>query len=353
MAASQQSVTQNPRRNIPPIVARAGLFGLALVGALVITSLTLLATGVSPLPVYRQLALGAFESQIKLADAAMLAAPLLLCAAGLTLTFGAGLYNLGVEGQMGVGAVFGLLVVRLLPTAPPPLVWVLALLGAALGGALWALVAAFLKLYGRVSEIFAGQGMNFLAIGLTLYLVVGPWKKPGVAAITGTELLPNEVWLPMVKGLRLAPVSPILALIGLAAVWFALTRTRWGLAVRAAGLNPAAAERLGVPTNRRILETMACCGALAGVAGGLQVLAVYHQLVPNISSGIGLTGMLVALLVQANPTFVLPVVVAFASFTVASIRLPLSLHVDSSIAGVLQGALVLCALVAQGLRRGR
>ncbi len=98
---------------------------------------------------------------------------------------------------------------------------------------------------------------------------------------------------------------------------------------------------------RRMLETLAACGALAGLAGMVQVVAVHHALIPNISSGIGLLGLLVALLARADPRWLLPVTIAFAAFTVGSIQLPLTLGIDSAIAGVLQGALVLFALATR------
>lgn len=331
---------------------------IALAGALTFTTLVIVASGASPLETYRLVLFGAFlglfrepASYTNLADAAMLAAPLLLCATGLTLTFGVGLYNLGIEGQMGMGAVFALAAFRTLPDAPPAAVWIAAFLLGALGGALWALIAGLLKHYGRVSEIFAGLGLNFLTTGVILYLVFGPWKRPGVASMAGTELLKQEYWLPTLERLRLAPIAPLVALLALAIVWFLLARARWGLEVRATGLNPAAAERLGVPSVRRLFEALMACGALAGMAGAIQVMAVFHNLIPNISSGIGLLGLLVALLIRANPALVLPVTLAFASFTAGSIQLPLTLGIDSSIAGVLQGALVLFALLARGLVR--
>lgn len=324
---------------------------LALLGALVFTSLILLSSSAPLLPAYRVILLGAFSSPTKISDMLALAAPLLLCAAGLTLTFAAGLYNLGIEGQMGIGAVFAMAVARLLPNAPPVLVWTLALLAGALGGGLWAILAAFLKLYGRVSEIFAGLGLNFLASGVALYLVFGPWKRPGTASMAGTAPLANQLWLPTLPGLRLTPLALVLALIAIAIVWFVLSRTRWGLSVRAVGRNNAASERLGVPAPRRLSEAMAVCGAFAGIAGALQVLAVFHTLIPNISSGVGLLALLVVLLVDARPAWVLPVSLVFACFTVGSTQLPLTLQVDSSISGVLQGALVLSALVARGMRR--
>jgi simple sugar transport system permease protein len=331
---------------------------IAFVGALLFTTLVILMAGASPFETYRLVLFGTFlglfrdpPSYVNLADALMLAAPLILCSAGLTLSFAVGLYNLGIEGQMGMGAVFSLLAVRLLMDLPVEQLWLVSFIFGAAGGAFWSLVAGALKLYGRVSEIFAGLGLNFLATGVTLYLVLGPWKSPGSASAAGTELLKQAIWLPTLERLRLAPMAPILALMMLAIVWFVLTRTRWGLQVRSIGLNPAAAERLGVPATRRLVEALAACGALAGMAGTIQVLGVFHKLIPNISSGIGLLALLVVLLVRANPAWVLPVTLAFACFTAGSIQLPVALNIDSSIAGVLQGALVLFALLARGLAR--
>jgi simple sugar transport system permease protein len=326
---------------------------LALLGALALTTAALLSTGVNPLEAYRILALGAFTTPGRFSDMVMLAAPLVLCAAGLTLTFKAGLYNLGVEGQLAIGAVAAMLPLRLAPELPPPLLWLLCFACAAAGGALWALLAAALRLGAQVSEIFAGLGLNFLASGVALFLVLGPWRRAGSASSSGTELLPRELWLPTISTLRLAPLAPAIALITLGVIWWALARTRWGLELRAVGLNAEAADRLGVPAPRRLAESLAACGVAAGLAGGIQVLGVFHQLIPNISSGVGLLGLLVALLVGARPAWVLPVCVAFACFSVGSLQLPLALSVDSSIAGVLQGALVLFALLARGLTARR
>ncbi len=338
---------------IQPIGSTFAAILMTLIGALLFTTLVLITTGVSPLAAFRLIVLDAFSSPIKRADTIMLATPLLLCTAGLTLTFSAGLYNLGIEGQMVLGAVCAMIPLRLLPDLPPPLLWTLAITIGALGGGLWALFAALLKLYGHISEIFAGLGLNFLATGITLYLIFGPWKRPGTASMSGTQPLPAELWLPRLEGLRLAPLAPIIALLALALVWFALKYTHWGLTVQAVGINPVAAIRLGVPVHRRLIETLVGCGMLAGIAGTLQVLAVFHALVPNISSGLGLLALLIVLLVQARPVWVLPVVLVFASFSIGSIRLPLALSIDSSISGVLQGALVLFALVARSLIKAR
>lgn len=297
-------------------------WALVLLLALGGTTLVLAATGTPPLAAYRLIFTGAFRTREKFSDMVMLASPLLLCSAGLTLTFAAGMYNLGIEGKVTIGAICAMVPLRLLPDQSPMLLWLLACVAGAVGGGLWGILIGILKQYGRVSEIFAGLGLNALAMGVALYLVFGPWKRPGIASMSGTERLPEHLWLPTLEGLRLALAAPIIALIALALVWFALSRTHWGLSLRAAGLTPLAAERLGVPSTRRLFEALVVCGMLAGLAGALQVLAVFHALVPNISSGVGLLGLLIVLLVQWQPPLVLPVVVLFASFTIGSLSLP-------------------------------
>ncbi|WP_129671475.1 ABC transporter permease [Candidatus Chloroploca sp. Khr17] len=326
---------------------------LPFLGALVLTTVVLLTVDVAPLDAYRILLFGAFSTPIRFGDMVMLASPLILCAGGLTLTFAAGLYNLGIEGQVVLGAIAAMIPLRLFPDLPPPLLWMLSFAFGAAGGTLWALLAASLRLGAGVNEIFAGLGLNFLASGIALYLILGPWRREGSASSSGTALLPRELWLPTIGSLRLAPLAPIIAIVSLVVVWWVLSRMRWGLEVRAVGLNGAAADRLGVPAVKRMAQAMAGCGLLAGLAGTLQVLGVFHQLIPNISSGVGLIGLLVVLLVLARPIWVLPVAVVFATFTVGSVQLPLTLGIDSSIAGVLQGTLVLAALVSRGLMQRR
>jgi simple sugar transport system permease protein len=336
--------THVPRRRAVPLAPL-----LALLAAPGFVTVLLWLSGTPVLAAWQLMLSGWASTAATRADTLMLAAPLLLCAAGLTITFAAGLYNLGIEGQVTFGAIGCMAVMRAFPDWPTPLLWATALAGAMLAGAIWAGAAALLRRYGRVSEIFAGLGLNFLAIGCVLYLVAGPWKKSGSASITGTEPLPRELWLPTFEGVRLAPVAPALGLLAIGVVWLVLARSRWGLEIRAVGINAAAAERLGVPAAQRMTAALAVCGTLAGLAGGLQALAVFHALVSNVSSGIGLLALLVVLLVDARPAWVLPVALTFAAFAISAFKLPLALQVDSSLGGVVQGALVLCALIARAL----
>jgi simple sugar transport system permease protein len=325
---------------------------IAMSVALAITAVLLLLAGADVFAAFGVLLGGALTTPSRISDMLMLLAPLLLCAVGLTTSFAAGQYNLGIEGQMTVGGVAAMWFLRGYHDGSPVILyWVGAVLCGMLMGAAWALLVALLKRYMHVSEIFAGLGFNFVALGLALYLVFGPWKRPGVASMSGTEPLADALWLPALTGTRLTLVSPILAIVMLVIVWRLIRHTHWGLQVRACGLSALASVRLGVPATRRTLEAMALCGACAGMAGALQVIGVYHALVPNVASGIGLMGLLVALLVRADVRWVALVALFFAIITSGSIQLPLALSIDSSISGVLQGLIVLAIIVARA-RRG-
>lgn len=332
----------------------APLFQLAaLILALLFTTLILLAVGAPPLQAYLNILKGAFSNANSIANVLVVWAPLLLTTVGVLITFSAGLWNIGVEGQVTLGAIFTTWVLRLLQesTLPPWLIILLAMLGGMLGGALWAALAGALKTFGGVNEIFGGLGLNFVATALTLWLIFGPWKRPGTGSMSGTLPFPETLWLPTMAGLRLSPWSLVVALLALAAVYLLLRGTRFGLRLKAVGKNMRAAYLLGVPTWQHMMASFLLCGLLAGLAGAFQVTAVYHRLIPSISSGYGFLGLLVAMLVNYQAIWAAPVALFFAALNIGSIQLPIVLRLDSSLAGVLQGFLVLFVLLVEGARQ--
>ena len=153
---------------------RIGAFVVAL---LFISGVILLSSG-SPFQVAAGMWNGAFGSSDRFARVISTICPLLLAACGLIFTFTAGLYNLGIEGQITAGAIASTFLLRLIPEGFPPAIAItLAILSGIIGGGIWGLLTGMLNIYGKVNEIFAGLGMNFTAQGLALYLVFGPWKR--------------------------------------------------------------------------------------------------------------------------------------------------------------------------------
>jgi ABC-type uncharacterized transport system permease subunit len=330
-----------------------GLTLSAVVAALLFTMLVLLLTGAPPLKAYQQLVLGAFGSTDNFSNMLVAWIPLLITTAGVLVTFAAGLWNIGVEGQIIVGAIFTTWVLRSFQntTTPAWLILTLGILAGAIGGAIWAALAGALKTFGGVNEIFGGLGLNFIANTLVLYLIYGPWRRPGVASLSGTEAFPSRIWLPTLPNLSVSVWSIILGVISISLIYVLLRGTYIGLKMKAIGKNIRSAFNLGIPTWQYLMLSFLICGFFAGIAGALQVTAVYHRLLPYISSGYGFLALLVAMLINYQAIWVAPIALFYAALNIGSIQLPISLKLDSNLAGVLQGALVLFVLLMQGVRQ--
>jgi simple sugar transport system permease protein len=321
--------------------------------ALLITTLVLLVAKAPPLAAFGNIILGAAGSWDVAANVLVSWVPLILVTSGLLVTFTVGLWNIGIEGQIILGGIFTTWTLRLLQgsSLDPTLIIVLAILSGMAGGALWAMLAGALKAFGGVNEIFGGLGLNFVATALNLWLIFGPWKRPGVASMSGTVPFDPRLWLPtLTPESRLAPSSIVIALLAVIAVFVMIQGSYFGLRLKAVGKNARAAYILGIPTWQHMMASFALCGIFAGLAGAMQVTAVYHRLIPSISSGYGYLGLMVAMLVNYNTLFAAPVALFFAALNVGSIQLPIVLKLDSSLAGVLQGSLVLFVILAQGAK---
>ncbi len=325
----------------------------AILLPLIFTAVIILISNANPIDVFYNILKGAFGSIDNMANVLVAWVPLLLVSSGLLITFAAGLWNIGIEGQITLGAIFTTWILRGLQNTalPPALILILGMLAGIAGGALWAALAGWLKIYGGVSEIFGGLGLNFVATAITLWLIFGPWKRPGIGSMSGTEPFPDALSLPVIGELRLSVWPLLIGVVGIILVYVLLNGTYFGLRLKAVGKNTRAAFLLGIPTTRYMMLAFLICGAFAGITGALQVEAVYYRLIPSISSGYGFLGLLVAMLVNYQALWVAPVALFFAILNIGSIQLPIVLRLDSSLAGVLQEVLVLFVLMVEGARQ--
>lgn len=324
----------------------------AILLAFLFTTVILLAAGAPPFQAFGYILLGAFGSLLKISDIIISWVPLLLVTSGVLLTFTAGLWNIGVEGQITIGAIFTTLALRAFQetSLPSAIILLISLIAGIFGGAIWGSLIGFLKTFGGVNEIFGGLGMNFVATALTIWLIFGPWKRPGTGSMSGTLPFDERFWLPNINGTRLTPLSFFIALIVLALVYLILKNTFFGLKLKAVGKNFLAAHLMGIAPGKYMMLSFILCGALAGIAGWVQVVGVYHRLIPSISSGYGFLGLLAAMLTNFQVIWSLPVTFFFAALNIGSIQLPIVLKLDSTLSGILQGALVLSVLFMDGLR---
>jgi len=330
-----------------------GFKTLAILSAFLFTVIFLVAIPANPFEAYKNIFLGSLGSWQKISEVVRSWLPLVIVTSGLMVTFTAGLWNIGVEGQITIGAILTTFVLRLLQDQPvaPGLILLLGIIGGAIGGMLWASLAALLKIYGGINEIFAGLGLNFVADAITLWLIFGPWKRPGVGSMSGTIPFKDELHLPTLPGSPISIWTVSIAVVLVIVIYFVLKGSYFGLRLKAIGKNIRAAYLKGVPTARYMLAAFIVCGFCAGIAGAIQVTGVHFRLVPSIASGYGFLGILVGMLVNYNVLAALPVALIFSILNTGSIQLPMVMKLDASLAGVLQGSLILFVLIIDGLRK--
>lgn len=320
-----------------------------------VTTALLIVAGASPAVTYSALWQGSFGDYDRTFSTLAFWVPLLLCATGLLVTFTAGLWNIGVEGQMIMGAIGASAVALEIAAAYPNIPgWVIVPLEmgtAMLAGAMWAALAAILRTRGGVHEIFGGVALNNLAIIATNYLISGPWQPPEGGSFRGTVPFPRHALLPLLGNTRFSPLSLALALIALLVVVLALRGTSWGLRLKALGKNMRSAFLLGVSSERGAITSMMLCGALAGLAGAVRVLSWFDSLRQSISGGIGFLAVLIVLLSAMRPLGVLVISLIFSGLLTGGAVVQLRTQLHSAISGIIQGTLVLFVLLFGDYRR--
>lgn len=326
---------------------------IPIIISLVIAAILVSAVGRDPIEVVETLWKGAFSDSRKVGGVVNFWIPLTLVSIGLVVTFRAGLWNIGVEGQMMMGAIFASWGAQfiLLDEGASFLLNIILIILAAIGGMVWAFVVGLLKIRMGVNEIFGGVALNALVNVISIYMISGPWQPSIGGSAQGTEPFPMPALLPEYS--REFPVNIFMIFLVFALfiiVFTMLNATRWGLNLKAVGKNMRSALLLGVPTERTSMSAFLVCGALAGIAGSYRVLFTFDNLRPLATGGIGFLGLLVVLLLSVRLLWVPLVAFAFAAILTGSTRLQISLKLDSSLAGVLQGLMVLLVVLFQGVQ---
>ena len=315
-----------------------------VVGALVFTFGMLPLFGVNPFEAMDSFVDGAIGDASKRLNLMAFWIPLVITSIGLLVTFTAGLWNIGVEGQIILGAIAASFI-ALNVKAPPVVLIFLELTLAMIAGGLWAALSAVLKTRGRVHEIFSGLALNAIAVIFTNYLISGPWQPPEGGSFRGTEPFQDGALLPLLGDSRFSVLSLILAIIAFVVVFIALRGTFWGLKLKALGKNPFSAYLLGVSSERETILAMAFCGALAGLAGSIRVLSWFDSLRQSISGGIGFLALLVVMLATYRILLVPFVALFFAAVLRGSTTLHLRTQLHTSLGGILTGVMVLFVLL--------
>lgn len=327
-------------------ISSRALVPLAAAGAALATLAGLaLVAGASPADALRALASGSAGSRAALGETLARSTGLVLTAAAACLALRAGVLNIGLEGQFLAGAVAAAAVGPALAGAPP-LARVAVLAAASAAGALWVLPAAFLSEKRDVPEVLSTILLNLVAATAVSGLVRGALQDPA-GDYPQSRALPEAVRLaPLLAGSR-ATGAVLLACAATAVLAVLLARTPLGLKLRAVGLAPAAARAIGLPRARLRLLAFAGSGALAGLAGGLEVLAVTGRLYDPFSAGTGYAGLAAALLGQSQPVPSALAALLFAALGAGSSAMQRDTGVPAALASLVPGVLVLAVLAGR------
>lgn len=299
---------------------------------------------------YRALFAGALGSPYALSESLVTATPYIFAGLAVALGFRAGLFNIGAEGQLFIGALASVWVGYAITGLP---VWVhlpLAVLAGALAGAVWAAIPGYLKARTGAHEVVNTIMLNYVAFRLSDWLINGPMKRPGWVPIT-PEVQPTA-YLPRLFGdpLRLH-AGFLLALAMAVAVYWLLFRSVLGFELRSVGANPRAARVAGINVGRTMVVAMAMSGALAGLAGTSQVLGVDHWLGQGFSAGYGFDSIALALLGKSHPAGVVAAALLFGVLRSGATRMQSAAGIPIDIITIIQ-ALVIAFVAADALIRG-
>jgi simple sugar transport system permease protein len=283
-----------------------------------------------------------------IAEVLLKATPLALAGVGLALCFRANVWNIGAEGQLIAGSIAAA-AVALAGAGSGGLVVVAAMAAAAAGGIGWASITAWLRDRFNANEILVSLMLVYVAQLLLSWLVHGPMKDPAGFGFPQSPLFGRDARLPiLLEGTRLH-VGFLLALAAAAAAWLLLARSVIGFQLRVAGLAPKAARYAGFSSRRVLWTVLAVSGALAGLAGGAEVLGPIGQLTPSVSPGYGFAAIIVAFVGRLHPLGVLAASILMALFYIGGELAQSRLGLPSSLTGVYQGLLLLFLLGADTL----
>jgi general nucleoside transport system permease protein len=333
------------RREAAPLGLVAAAPVLAILAALTLAAGLIAAAGVNPLTAYAAMLEGALGSRLAVTEMLTRATPLILTGLAAAVAFRARLWNIGAEGQFFAGALTVAWIGHALGL-PGPL-GIALLMGCGMAtGALVLAGPALLRLRFGVDEVVTTLLLNFVVILFVGMMIEGPLRDPLAFGWPQSVPVAPEYRLPDLIARSRLHVGLLVALGAAALVWLILARTVFGVESRAAGLNPRAAGFAGIPLPRTIMAVALLSGALAGLAGAVEVMGVAGGVTTTMSPGYGYAGIVVAMLAALHPAGVVAAAVFVATVFVGADAMGRATGVPSFIADVIVALALLAMLVA-------
>ncbi len=326
---------------------------LALSISLLVGGLLAFVAGESPIVVFRTLLLDTLGSLDSIAYVLFNATPLIFTGLAVAIGFRAGLFNIGCEGQLYVGAFATAWTALAFSWLPAPLLMLVTIVSAMLAGGIWGAIPGWLKARFGAHEVINTIMMNFIAVASVDYLVLNFLKEPG-QMISQTAKIPEGIRFPRLSSfLDFLPqshpleISFILALLVACLLFLFLNRSVWGYEIRMMGLNPEAAIRAGISESRTLVFSMGLSGAIAALVGVWDVLGYHYRFVSGFTSGWGFLGIAVALLAKNHPLGVIFAACFFGLLSKGALDLELFTAVPREIVLIIESLAILFLIVSE------
>lgn len=328
-------------------------FMLPVIGIIVgvlIGSIIIIIRGVNPIDAYKALINGAFGSLDNFTGSLVKAIPLGLTGLAVILSNTAGVFNIGAEGQLQLGAVVATFVGVNFIGHGPILTVSLCILSAALVGGLLGMIPGYLKAYKGYNEIIITMLLNYIAVLFVSYLVRGPLKEPN-QTFPQSAVLGSSARLPIIVPNTQLHAGIIILLVACIIIFFVKYKTSLGFKMRAVGLNKNAADYAGTNSKKIMLLAMLLSGAIAGIAGGVEIMGVQGRLMDNFSPGYGYDAIAVALIANLNPIGMLFSAFFFGALSNGAISMQIVTGVPVYFVSIIQAFAVLFVVAFTGLPR--
>ena len=314
---------------------------ISVIIGLLIGTIAILFKGVNPIRVYHALLVGAFGSKYTLSETIVAATPLILIASGLILVFKMNFWNIGAYGQYIMGAIFSsYFALFWSPNLSKPIMLTVMVIAGMIGGGLWAIIPALLKAYWEVNEVISTLLLNYIALFILKYFMYGPWRDPLSHGFPLSKPFPDNAQLPKIISHTRVNVGLIFGIIAVIIIWIILKKTKFGYEIRVIGENPRAAHYAGINVAKNIVIAMAISGALAGLAGMVQVSGIIHMLQIEINPDYGYTAIIVAWLSYLDPIAASFVAVLLGGLASGGYQIQITMRVPFGIVNVIESSIL-------------
>lgn len=327
-------------RILSPLI---GVFCGLIVGAILIAI-----AGANPIETYKIMFEGAFGGKSQLIETILKTCPYLLIGLGLAVSFRARVWNIGAEGQYYMGALCGgIVALYCYDSMPKPLLITCMLLASIIGGALWGLIPAIFRIKNGMNEIISTLMLNYIAILFMQYMTRGPIQDPS-GYLPRSARFDAVTRLPQFFGTRIH-LGILIAILLVPIIYFLIWNTPLGFRLRAVGSSASVAKYAGFDVNKAIIFSLVFSGALAGMAGIIEVTTNYQRLQEQISISYGFNGVLVALLGRMNPFGVLIASFFFAALSIGAEAIHIVIGLPVALADVIQALIVLFVMIVDAI----